>query len=348
MSHLIAVIAASLVALATQTVALAAEPPKVRLGFASTFPGDMALIGEGARRLAGKIARASGGDVELAFIEPGVLVPAKDTLYAVSNGTVDAGWGGAGWFAGTDTSFNFFSSVPFGPGIGEYMAWMYGGGGLGLAREMFAKHNLHNIPCALIPPEASGWFRNEIRSVADLRGLRMRFFGLGAQVMQKLGVATQVVAPGGIYAKLADGSLDAAEFSLPTMDLGFGFHKVAKFYYFPGWHQQATFFDLYVNLDRWKALPDRHQALIELACGDMIRETVAEGEASQWKAMADLQAAGVNIRRWPPEIIAAMEAAWNEVVTEQSASNPNFARVFESYATFRRSYGIWRQNAYLK
>ncbi len=320
----------------------------VRLSFASTFPGSMVLIGEAATKLPQKIARASGGEIELQFHEPGVLVPAARTLYAVSEGAVDAGWGGAGWFTDVDTAFNMFSSVPFGPGIGEYMAWMYQGGGLEMAREMFAEHSLYNVPCAVIPPEASGWFRKEIRSAADLRGLRMRFFGLGAKVMQKLGVVTTLMAPGDVLKALESGSLDATEFSLPAMDQRLGFHKVAKYYYFPGWHQQATFFDLYINRRTWDSLADRHKAIIELACGDTVRAAIAEGEAAQWKAMTEMQAEGVHIRRWPPEVIAAMESAWNEVVVEESARNARFRRIYDSYEAFRRNYGIWREHAYLK
>jgi TRAP-type mannitol/chloroaromatic compound transport system substrate-binding protein len=326
----------------------AAEKHTVRLSFASTFPGNMALIGEGAHRLADKIARASGGEVRLDFQEPGKIVPAKETLHAVADGRVAAGWGGAGWFAEFDSTFNMFSAVPFGPDIGEYLAWMYRGGGLEAARAMFAARNLYNIPCALIPPEASGWFRKEIRSVADFRGLRMRFFGLGAKVMQKLGAKTEQLPPGEIYQALESGTIDAAEFSLPAMDQRFGFNKVAHYYYFPGWHQQATFFDLYINLKRWNALSERHKTIIELACGDMIRATIAEGEAAQWKAMKQMQAEGVQIRNWPPEIIAAMESAWNEVAAEESDRNPNFKRVYDSYMSFRRDYTIWRERAYLR
>jgi TRAP-type mannitol/chloroaromatic compound transport system substrate-binding protein len=128
------------------------------------------------------------------------------------------------------------------------MGWLYEGGGLELAREMFHASGVHNIPCGLIPPEASGWFRKEIRQPADLKGLRMRIFGLGALVMQKFGVITQQDAPGQILGKLKDGSLDAAEFSLPAMDLPLKLYEEANYYYFPGWHQQSTFFDLYINL----------------------------------------------------------------------------------------------------
>lgn len=330
--------------------AAAQQAPKLRLNMASTFPGGMALIGDAAKnKLPARIARVSGGEIELRFHEPGALVPAAQVLDAVSQGSVDAGWAGAGWYAGKDSAFNLFSTVPFGPGIGEYLAWMYYGDGLKLAREMFARYSLHNVPCAIIPPEASGWFRREIKSVADLKGLKMRFFGLGARVMEKLGVATQQLAPGDIFQALQTGTIDATEFSLPAMDLSLGFYQVAKFYYFPGWHQQATFFDLYFSRAKWDALPDRYKAVIELACGDLIRDSIAEGEAAQWRALKEMQEKrGVQIRRWPPEILAAYEKAWNEVVAEEAAKNPNFRRVWESFAQFRRDYAIWRDIGYLK
>jgi TRAP-type mannitol/chloroaromatic compound transport system substrate-binding protein len=316
---------------------------------ASTFPSSTPLIGEAATWLPQKIARASNGEIDLHFYEPGTLVPAAQSGTAVIQGSVDAAWAGAGWFAGIDSAFNMFSSVPFGPGIGEYMAWMYHGGGLPLARELFAQHNIHNIPCAIIPPEASGWFRKEIRTVEDFKGLRMRFFGLGAEVMKKLGVTTQQLAPGDILPALRLGTIDATEFSLPAMDQGLGFHEVVKFYYFPGWHQQATFFDLVINKRRWDSLTDHHKAIIELSCGDMIREAIAEGEAAQWKAIKEMQENyGVQVRTWSPAILAALEKAWGEVVQEEIAKSANFKRVWESYSQFRRDYAVWKERAYLK
>src|SRR3546814_2784070 len=125
-------------------------------------------------------------------------------------------------------------------------------------------------------------------------------------------------------------ALDAAEVSLPAMDQSLALHEVARYHYFPGWHQQATFFDLYVNLQVWNGLADRHRAIIELACGDMMRDTIARGEAMQWKAMQEMQASGVQVRRWSPEIIAAMESAWNELVAEPAAKSPNFRRIYAS------------------
>ena len=325
-----------------------AEEPKQTISIASTFPGNMPVLGTAAHRLTDKVLRASGGELALKFHEPGELVPAADTVKAVAKGSVAAAWAGAGWFAGQDSAFNMFSAVPFGPGIGEYLAWMYRGGGLEMSRAMFHPHNVHNIPCIIIPPEASGWFQKEIKTAADLKGLRMRFFGLGAKVMEKHGVITQQLPPGEILKAMKAGTLDATEFSLPAMDQPLGFHTVAKYYYFPGWHQQATFFDLYINKSIWDALPDRYKAIIETSCGDTIRETIADGEALQWKAMKEMQAEGVRLRRWPAEILVSLEKGWKEVGDEESAKNPNFKRVYESYAKFRDNYSIWRHFSYLQ
>lgn len=308
----------------------------------------MPVLGDVSRRLPERVLSASGGDLVLQFHEPGKLVPAAETVTAVAKATVPAAWAGAGWFADKDSAFNMFSSVPFGPGIGEYIAWLYRGGGLEMARELFHGYGVHNVPCGIIPAEASGWFQREIRTLEDLKGLRMRFFGLGAKVMERHGVVTQQLAPGDILQALKSGSLDATEFSLPAMDQPLGFHKVAKYYYFPGWHQQATLFDLYFNKATWDGLPARHRAIIEIACGDAMREMIADGEALQWKAMKEMQAEGVQLKRWSPEILVSFEKAWLEVVAEESAKNPSFKRVYDSYAAFRENYAIWRHFNYLQ
>jgi len=348
MKRLLALAAVSAVALLAGPAA-AQAPQKLRLNIASAFPTSLTLIGEAPVKLSKKIERVSAGAIELKINEPGALVPALQAIQATSQGSVDGAWSNAGFFAGTDTAFNMFATVPFGPGIGEYMAWVFHGGGLQLSREMFGKHGIHNIPCAIIPPEASGWFRKEIRNVQDLKGLKMRFFGLGAKVMAKLGVATQLLAPGDIFQALQLGTIDATEFSLPSMDQKFGFYQVAKFYYFPGWHQQATFLELYMNKKKWDSLSDQQHAVIEQACGDLTRDVIAEGEATQFKAMREMQEKhGVQIKMWSPEIMAALQKAWNEVIAEESAANPQFKKVYESYSKFRADYAIWREAGYLK
>jgi TRAP-type mannitol/chloroaromatic compound transport system substrate-binding protein len=314
----------------------------------SVYPTSLTLVGAGAKKLVDKVQRASGGNITLKLYEPGALVPGLESIQAVSKGSVDVAWSSPGFFSGTDSVFNIFSTVPFGPDMPEFLAWIYHGGGIELQNELFAAHNIHTIPCGIQPPEASGWFRKEIKTVNDLKGLKMRFFGLGAKVMEKLGVSTQLLAPGDIFQALQLGTIDATEFSNPSLDEKLGFYQVAKYYYFPGWHQQASIIDLFINKAKWDSLADQQKAVIELACGDMVRQIMAEGEATQWKAMKDMRDKhGVKIMRWSPEILAAYEKAWNEVVADESASNPNFKKVYESYAAFRENYAIWRDYGYL-
>jgi TRAP-type mannitol/chloroaromatic compound transport system substrate-binding protein len=322
---------------------------KVSMKVASAFPMSLPLLGKSATTLSEKIDRVSGGSIEMKMFEPGALVPALEAIQSVSKGSVDAAWSTAGYLAGTDMAFNFFTAVPFGPDAPEYLAWMYEGGGLELADEMFAEQNVKFIPCLALSPEASGWFRKEITSLDDLRGMKIRFFGLGARVLDKLGAATQLLAGGDIFQALQLGTIDATEFSNPLIDEGFGFYQVAKYYYFPGGHQPASISGLFVNLDLWKGLSDQHQAMIELTCGDMVRHVLARSESEQAPAMQRMRDEhGVIIKYWPPEFLEAYEKAWQEVIVEESGRNANFKKIYASYSKFREEFKLWGQNGYLK
>lgn len=325
-----------------------AQDKKVRLALASTYPGSMTQLGTLGISMTQKLAKVSGGTIDMKFNEPGALVPALQIFDSISTGALDAGWSTPGYWTGKDIAFAMFGSVPFGPSAGEYLAWIYYGGGHKLLDELYAKYKIKSLICGLIAPEASGWFRKEIKSVDDLKGLKMRFFGLGANVMQKLGVSTQLLAGGEIYQALQLGTIDATEFSMPAIDLSLGFHQVAKHYYFPGWHQQSTLFDLMISEKKWKEMSPTQQFQVQMVCGDNIREGFAEGEAIQVKAIEELKSKGVQIHKWSPEILAAMEKAWQEVVKEQSEKSAEFKKVYESYAAFRKNYAIWREIGYLK
>ncbi len=344
------VLAASVAVLsALTTAAIAQEQKKVRWNMPSAYPGSLTLVGEAGIRFTKHVSRLTSGTLDIKFQEPGALVPALQAVEAVSQGGAEIAYSSPGFFAKSDTALIIFSSVPFGPAIPEYLAWMHNGGGMTLLNELLAPHNLHSILCNTIPPEASGWFRKEIKSPEDLKGIKMRFFGLGAKVMEKLGVATQLLAPGDIFQALQLGTIDATEFSLPAMDQKFGFYQVAKFYYFPGWHQQASNQVIFINTAKWKELSDPHKAAIEASCALTTQEVIAQGEADQWKAIKEMQEKhGVQVKTWPPEMLATMEKAWNEVVTEESAKNPSFKKVYEHYAAFRKDYAIWKNIGYLK
>jgi TRAP-type mannitol/chloroaromatic compound transport system substrate-binding protein len=200
-----------------------------------------------------------------------------------------------------------------------------------------------------IGPETSGWFRDDIRSLNDLKGPKMRFFGLGAKVMQKLGVSTQLLAGADIYPALERGVIDATEFSMPNMDIDLGFYQIAKFNYYPGWHQQTSASELLMNKAAWEALPDPYQAMLELGAGESIHFTYVETEAKNPVAMNEmLEKYGVQNKRWTDEELAAFEQAWNEVLQEQSAADPMFKKVADSYLAFRRVYKTWGEAQALK
>ena len=182
----------------------------------------------------------------------------------------------------------------------------------------------------------------------DFRGKKIRFFGLGARVLNKLGANSQLLAGGDIFPALELGTIDGAEFSMPAVDYDMGFYQVAKNYYFPGWHQQSTMYEVTINLDAWNSLSATQQAQIETTCGDNVRFGIAEGEALQFQAMKNLEAKGVTLHTWSPEILEALEAAWLEVAAEMSAEDENFRRGWESLSAFRRDYKVWRDKGYLK
>ena len=324
-----------------------ASAQKLNWDMQSTYPGSLTQLGTLGKFVAERLEMISGGDIKLTFREPGAIVPALEAFDAVASGAIQAAWSTPGYWIGKEPALAMFSAVPFGPGAGEYYAWIKFGGGQELLEEIYAAHGLHSVICGVIAPEASGWFRKEINSVEDLRGLKMRFFGLGAQVMEKMGVSTQLLAAGDIFPALELGTIDATEFSMPAIDLNLGFYQVAKNYYFPGWHQQSTLFEVLVNKDEWEGLDDTQKAQFETVCDAAFAYGLAEGEAIQVKALQELKDKGVNIRRWSPEALQALNTAWEEVVEEQK-QNANFAKVWESFQAFRDVYATWRDLGYLQ
>ncbi|MCH7863939.1 MAG: TRAP transporter substrate-binding protein [Proteobacteria bacterium] len=307
--------------------------------YASTLP----QLGTLAKKLDRDIWRVSDGRLEIKFHEPGTLVPPLEMFEAVRAGVIDAAFSSPGFWGNKIPALQLFAAVPFGPSAKEYLAWIYFGGGQELFELIYHANGIHSVFCGLTAPEASGWFRKRIRTVEDLKGLKMRFFGLGARVMEKLGVTTTRLTDGDIFVALETGAIDAAEFSMPAIDLKLGFHRMAKNYYFPGWHQPATMFELMINLEKWNGLPVTQRAQVEAVCGDNIRYGLAEGEAAQFAALKEMQAQGVVLRRWPGEILDALRDAWAKVAREESKEDDDFRRVWKSLSAFREDYTIWQE-----
>jgi len=344
MKKRVSLLAAASVAALSLTVGAASAQ---KLEMTSVYPGTFPILGDIGREVGGRMELVSGGEISLHFNEPGALVPAPEAWDAVSIGAVDAAWYSPGFAQGIIPAAAMFTSVPFGPEAPEYLAWYYYGGGEEIWEEITAKHNIKSIICATLPPEASGWFREPIESVEDMKGITMRFFGLGARVMERLGVSAQTLPVGDTVPALELGTIDAAEISMPALDYALGMQNYAGNYYFPGWHQQTSLITLLINRDIWNGMNERNQAVVKEVCRSAVAQSIAWGEAIQFEALQALTEQGVTIQKWSPEILEAMEAAWMEEVEDLSA-DADFARTWESYSTFRENYQIWRDLGYLR
>jgi TRAP-type mannitol/chloroaromatic compound transport system substrate-binding protein len=330
---------------ATELPPAGPEKPTVRWRMASAYSGNLPQLGTLAKRVGRTIWEVSDGGIEIKFFEPGTLVPSSNMFDAVASGAIDTAFSSPGFWGEKEPALQLFSAVPFGPPPGEYLAWVYFSGGEGLLNEIYHPHGIHSILCGMIAPEASGWYRRAFTTPEDLKGLKMRTSGLGAKVLNKLGIQTLSLNDVDIFLALENGDIDAAEFSMPAIDLKLGFQELASHYYFPGWQQPSSFFELLINKDKWDGLPKTKKSQIETVCGDNVRHGLAEGEALQYEALKELTAKGVKIQRWPDSILNAMEKAWNEVAAEQASADSKFRRVWRSLSDFRKDYAIWDELA---
>nr|WP_086937982.1 TRAP transporter substrate-binding protein [Thaumasiovibrio occultus] len=327
----------------------AEEEEKILLKTPVAFGTHLPALGTPIKWFADHITATSGGTIQMRIYEPGKLVSPPEILDAVSTGKVNSGYATAGYWQGKLPAAPLFSAVPFGPEAGEYMAWLFFGNGMALYQEMYdaGGYNVKVLPCAIISPETSGWFSKPIESPEDLKGLTMRFFGFGASVMEKLGVGTVQLPGGEIFGALEKGAIDATEFSQPAIDQRLGFQKIVKYNYFPGWHQQATVFELLINKDTWNDMSENQQAAVETTCMASITYSISEGEAMQFTVMQQAQQDGVEIRYWNDEMLNLFETTWLDVVEENKREDAFFAKVWADLSEFRSNYQLWEAHAFL-
>ncbi len=314
----------------------------------SIYPGTLPLLGDGGIAVTERISQLTGGSLNLVFRNPGEIVPGNEIWDALSTGAIEAAWYSPGFAEGVVPSAALFSSFPFGPDVKEYTAWWYQGGGGELWNELSAPYNIHSELCGILAPEASGWFREPIESVEDLEGLRMRIFGLGASVMQELGVQAQSLPPADTMTALNLGTIDAAEISFPAIDLALGMYEHADHYYFPGWHQQTSLIVFMMNTNTWEALSDQERTAVEQVCAANVAFSMAQGEAVQLEPLATMvEEHGVTVHQWSDEMLSAFSGAWDTVVENRVASDAEFARVWEHITAFREDYATWSALGYL-
>lgn len=316
---------------------------RVPVAFATNLPA----LGDNALYVSESLLAASGGALRLDIFEPGELVPPFSITDAVRDGKVEAGYTWLGYDQGKLPASSLLGAVPFGLEPWELTAWWFEAGGRELGEALYHRHGVHPLLCGLTGPETAGWFRVPVRSLADVRGLKIRFAGIGGKVIARAGASVTMLPGGEIFQALEKGAIDATEYALPVVDQRLGFQRIAPYNYYPGWHQPATAFHLVVNLQRWQALAPSTRALLQAVCTAGVTHNLARSEGLQGPIIRDFAAAGVSVETLPAEVLRELEAITAEVLDEEAAADADFARILESQRRFRADYEHWKSRAYL-
>jgi len=321
---------------------------RLRWRMVTTWPKNFPGLGTGANYLAKLITEASDGRLEVEVYGAGELVPAFEAIDAVGNGTVEMGHGAPYYWKGKVRATEFIAVLPFGLNAQELNAWFYFGGGQELADEAYSQLNCKFFPAGNSGVQMAGWFNKEINSLEDLKGLKMRIPGLGGEVMKAAG-AVVVNLPGGeIMPALQSGSIDATEWVGPYNDLAFGFYKVAKYYYYPGWHEPGTCIDCFINLNAWNSLPKDLQAIVEGACRAANLATLSEFAAANEDALEVLvKQHGVVVKKLPDEVLTRLGELTGEVLDGIAAQDALARKVLDSILEFRRKALAWNESSEL-
>ncbi|MFX0547451.1 TRAP transporter substrate-binding protein [Roseovarius sp. S1116L3] len=302
------------------------------------------LFGESADYFARRVEQLSGGSFVISAHDRMMLD--QDTFGALDAGLVDAVWGSAGHHHREDPALTIFGGFPFGPDPAGFTAWMRAGGGAEALDAIYARHGLKSLYCGALPSEGGGWFVTPLDGPEDLDGLAMRSFGYGARVLHKLGAVPYELPAGEIRPAFEAGLIDAAEFSLPSIDADLGVADVTGHLYFPGWQQPSTPLEILMPEDSWAALSNQHKAAVTAACNETLAWTASQAVVQQIDALARFRAAGVEFHSWPEAALVALRQAWDEVIAEDTARDPLIADAWQGYLRFRDGYDDWHMRAY--
>ena len=325
--------------------AIAQSSPNVRWRLASSFPKSLDTIYGGAEVLSRRLAQITGGKFQISVHAAGEIVPAFGVVDAVQAGAVECSHTASYYFVGKNKAFGFDTTLPFGMNQRQQNAWMYYGGGLKLVREFMREFNIVSFPGGNTGVQMGGWFKKEIRGVADLKGLKMRIPGIGGEVMARLGAVPQQLPGGEIYTALEKSTIDAAEWVGPYDDEKLGFFKVAPHYYYPGWWESNSMYSFYVGTKAWEALPKEYQAAFEAAAAEANIDMMAEYDFKNPPALLRLVASGVKLHAYSNELMKAAQDAAYDIYAEESAKNPAFRKMFESWNKFRGDVMLWHRFA---
>ena len=313
----------------------------IRWRLASSFPKSLDTIFGAADVFAKKVAEMSGGKFQISIHAGGELMPAFGVVDGVQNGTVEMAHTAPYYFFGKDETFALGCAIPFGLNSRQMTAWMVEGNGLKLMREFYRQYNIVNFLGGNTGAQMGGWFRKELKSVADMKGLKFRIGGFAGKVVERMGGVPQAIPGGEIYQALEKGTIDAAEWIGPYDDQKLGFNKVAPNYYYPGWWEGGPQLDFFINSKAFDALTPEYKAIIEAATAMAHVDMQAKYDAKNPGALRQLVAGGTKLHRFPKDL---MESAFKEsmaLYSELSGKNPNWKKVYEDYANFRREQNLW-------
>ena len=355
-SLLISLVALTLIACgpeeANSEVAESAPSGKTyRWKMVTTWPPGFPVLQHGAERFAENVKAMSNGRIDIKVYAGGELIPPLQTFDAVSQGTVEMGHGSAYYWAGKVPEAQFFSTVPFGMTARGMNAWLYDGGGLELWREAYKPFRVVPFPLGNTGVQMGGWFNKEINSLEDIKGLKMRIPGLGGKVFAKAGGNPVLLAGSEVYTALERNTIDATEWIGPYHDQRLGLYRAAEHYYYPGWHEPGTVLELTINQRAWDSLPKDLQAIITNAAQAENVRMLSEMEQKNLSALQELKAReGVQIHRFPSDVLAKLKSLTDETLAEEAAANPKFKAIYDAYNAFRNQNDAWSaisENAYI-
>ena len=313
----------------------------IRWRLASSFPKSLDTIYGAAEVFSKKVSELTGGKFQVSTHAGGELMPPFGVVDGVQNGTVEMAHTAPYYFFGKDETFALACAIPFGLNSRQMTAWMVEGNGLKLMREFYAKYNIISFPMGNTGAQMGGWYRKEIKSIADIKGLKMRIGGFAGKVLERMGGVPQNIPGGEIYQSLEKGTIDATEWVGPYDDQKLGFNKVAPNYYYPGWWEGGPQLDLYVNTKAYEGLSAEYKAVIECAAAVAHIEMQAKYDAKNPAALRQLVAGGTKLFRFPKDVLDAAFKESMALYSELSAKNPNWKKVYEDYAKFRSEQNLW-------
>ncbi|MGV3655427.1 MAG: TRAP transporter substrate-binding protein [Noviherbaspirillum sp.] len=321
--------------------AMAQSKQQVKWRMSTSWPKSLDAMYGSAEEMCKRIGELTDGGFEIRAFAGGDIVPSSQNMDAVSNGTVECNHVLASAYIGKNTAIAFDAGMAFGLSARQHNAWIQYGGGLAALRELYKKYGIVNFVCGNVGVQMGGWYRQEIKSVADLSGLKMRIGGLGGMVLEKLGVVPQQIPTADIYPALEKGTIDAAEWIGPYDDEKLGLNRVAKFYYSPGWWEGSASITTMVNAKAWEALPPAYKAAFEAAANEQTMKMLAKYDARNPDALKKLLGQGAKLSFFPKDVMDAAFKASNELFNELAAKNPDFKAIYPQWKQFQHNQASW-------